>query len=72
MAIVFSPVVMLKILCDLCVVGWNLSPVLLQLEVAPVSNTEEFLSPRLGVTYLCVACSCDDPSSSTWISSGVY
>ena len=38
-------------LCDFCVVGWNLSTVLPQMEVAPVSNTQELLSPRIDLTY---------------------
>ena len=45
------PVGMWKILYDFCVVGWNLSPIIPQLEVAPVSNTVELLSPRIDVTY---------------------
>ena len=48
---VVSPVGMWKILCDFFVVGWKLSPVLPQLEAAPVSNTAELLSPQSDVTY---------------------
>ena len=35
----------------LCVVDWNLSHVLTQLEVAPVLNTAELLSPRIYFSY---------------------
>ena len=71
LADVVSPVEIWKIIWDFCMVGWNLSPVLPQLKVAPVSNTAELLSPRIDVTYECADCSCDDPSSSTWLASGV-
>ena len=50
LAAVVSSVGMWNILCDFCVMGWNLSPVLPQLEVAHVSNTTEFLSPRIDIT----------------------
>ena len=71
MAAVVSPVGMWMILCDFCVVGWNLSPVLLQMEVAPVSNIAELLSPRIDVTYECDDCSCDKSSSFNWLVSVV-
>ena len=48
---VVLPVGTWKLLCDFCVVDWNLSPVLPHLEVAPVLNTEKVLSPRIDFSY---------------------
>ena len=56
---------MWNILCDFFVVSWNLSPVLPQVEVAPVSNTAELLFPRIDVTYEFDDCLCNEPSSLT-------
>ena len=38
-------------MCDFCVVVWNLSLVLPQLEVSPVSNIAELISPQIDGTY---------------------